>query len=94
MFGVQGIGSCLFEIGGTHIVLKLWDGVSTSPINALYAGYGIGGLLMVQLAKPFIIFNELEDSMLSNNTNSTTISTQIQTPYKMYLIFSRLYSII
>ena len=59
MFLVQGIALAVWDIGGNTITLKTWDGISTSPLNAMHAGYGIGGILAVQISKPFIKFDKM-----------------------------------
>lgn len=34
-FLIQGIATAGYDLGGNHIVLGLWKGISTSPINAM-----------------------------------------------------------
>ena len=74
-FLVQGLATALYDLGGNHIVLKLWDGISSSPINAMHSGYGIGALIAVQLAKPFIKFDPLQsvkDAEKVKNSNQSS----------------------
>lgn len=63
--------------------MKVWEGISTSPLNAMHAGYGIGGILAVQLSKPFIKFNCVP---INGNFSNLSITLKpediiIQTPY-------------
>ena len=37
-FLIQGLATAIWDIGGNHIVLGVWEGVSSSPINAMHAG--------------------------------------------------------
>lgn len=37
-FFAQGAAQAIYDLAGNHIILKLWQGVSTSPINAMHAG--------------------------------------------------------
>jgi fucose permease len=64
------------------MILSLWSGISHSPINLVHAGYGVGAILAVQLAKPFIKFDPMDKykKMETNNiemlrTNETTMKT-------------------
>jgi fucose permease len=64
------------------MILSLWSGISHSPINLMHAGYGVGAILVVQLAKPFIKFDPMDKykKLEANNsemlrTNETTMNT-------------------
>jgi hypothetical protein len=67
-------------LGGNHIVLALWAGITSSPINAMHAGYGIGAIIAVQLSKPFIKFNPF-DELSNSKLKSNDVSLQI--PYSI-----------
>jgi hypothetical protein len=45
---------------GNHLILALWKGISTSPINAMHGGYGVGAVISVLMAANFIKFNPIE----------------------------------
>ena len=94
LFILQGIFSACHDIGGNHIILALWQGISNSPINAMHSGYGIGIILAIQLSKPFIKFDpnqkalNLNESSTSFKNASSASSTEItsemidiKTPY-------------
>jgi FHS family Na+ dependent glucose MFS transporter 1 len=70
-FVFQGLGNALYDVGGNQIILKLWKGISDSPVNAMHAGYGVGALLVVQLVKPFIQFDP--QNYEANNASSNSI---------------------
>lgn len=73
-FFVQGISAGCYDIAGNKIILGLWKGLSNAPINAQHAGYGLGAIIAVQIAKPFIRFNPLE-MQIENSSNFTSILT-------------------
>ena len=73
LFILQGMFCASHDIGGNHIILSLWSGISNSPINAMHAGYGIGMIVAIQLAKPFIKFNPMDEKILNNKNNSNEI---------------------
>lgn len=80
LFFIQGCACAVWDIGGNTITLRTWEGISTSPLNAMHAGYGIGGILAVQISKPFLKFDKT--SISSNSTlpiNPNDI--EIATPY-------------
>jgi fucose permease len=59
-FFIQGVSSAFYDLGGNQMILSLWSGISHSPINLMHAGYGVGAILSVQLAKPFIKFDPMD----------------------------------
>ncbi len=61
-------------------MLALWAGITSSPINAMHAGYGIGAIIAVQLSKPFIKFNPF-DELSNSKLKSNDVSLQI--PYSI-----------
>jgi MFS family permease len=70
------------------MILRLWHGISSSPISGTYGSYGIGAIVAAQLAKPFIKFNPLESHFneTANITgNSTSNSTKIILPEEIQL---------
>ena len=69
-YSSQGLAQSVYETCGNFITLNLWQGLSESPINAVHAGYGIGALLSIQLARPFIHF----DPYKSSHHNATSVS--------------------
>lgn len=84
-FFAQGLAQAIYDLGGNYIILNLWSGINTSPINAMHAGYGIGAIIAIQMSKSYIVFSQYDTLMVksSNSTNlnqvdynSTTIQTQ------------------
>ena len=77
LFLLQGIGFGIFDSGGNQIMLRLWNDISTSPLNAMHAGYGIGAMISIQLLKNFIKFNpnRVQQSP-SSSSSSSSISFQ------------------
>jgi MFS transporter, FHS family, Na+ dependent glucose transporter 1 len=74
MFLIQGVAQAVYDVGGNSIILRLWDGISDSPVNAMHAGYGIGAMLSVSIVLPFIKVsgvNEMLNDTLTNETNQT-----------------------
>ena len=70
-YSFQGLAQSLYETCGNYLTLNLWKGVSESPINAVHAGYGIGALLSIQLARPFIAFKPDNSIFNMNKPNFT-----------------------
>ena len=97
LFLVQGIATASYDLGGNHIVLGLWEGITSSPINAMHAGYGIGAIIAVQISKPFIRFDPLQkyrdeelmksfDSSLNSSSSSETLTStdiKLAVPYSV-----------
>lgn len=75
---MQGISQAIYDVVGNDMILKLWSGISTSPINAMHAGYGIGAILAIIASKNYIVFSDY-DRLLDSKTNSskTIFSTTI-----------------
>lgn len=85
LFLINGFSQAILDVGGNHIILNLWTGISSSPVNAMHAGYGIGAIISVQLLKPYLKFKPDEDD-LNNNTlvNQTMVTSndiKLQKPY-------------
>lgn len=75
-FLLQGIAQAIYDLTGNFIILNLWNGISTSPLNAMHAGYGIGAILAIHIAKPFIAFDPYKNSHLMKTfVNYTTPAT-------------------
>jgi FHS family Na+ dependent glucose MFS transporter 1 len=70
LFFIQGIGIGIYDIGGNQIILRLWSGISNSPVNAMHSGYGIGAIFAVQILKFYIKFDPLMkiDESVQNST--------------------------
>lgn len=80
LFFIQGCGIGMFDIGGNQMILRLWSGISNSPVNAMHAGYGIGAIIAVQILKPYIKFNPLlKASKTLTLKNHTTINETVVT---------------
>ena len=62
---LQGLFNAVLEVSATEITLKLWHGISDSPILGVYSGYGIGSCIGVILMMKFIKFNPNETKLLS-----------------------------
>lgn len=74
MFLIQGMAQAVYDVGGNSIILRLWDGISDSPVNAMHAGYGIGAMISVSIVLPFIKVSGVSESLndtLTNETNKT-----------------------
>ncbi len=86
LFFINGCGAAIFEVGSSQMMLRLWHGISSSPISSTYGSYGIGAIIAAQLAKPFIKFNPIEnvENKTANVTENSTIlpsDIQLQIPY-------------
>lgn len=68
-FFIQGVASSFYDLGGNQMILSLWDGISNSPINLMHAGYGVGAILAVQIAKPFIKFDPMDKYRIEGKGN-------------------------
>lgn len=77
---IQGVATAFYDLGGNVLVLALWKGITTSPINAMHAGYGIGAIVAVQLSKPFIKFNPSDDQ---SNSRLRSQDLALQIPYSV-----------
>lgn len=83
-FLFQGFAQAVYDLGGNHIILNLWSGINTSPINAMHAGYGIGAIVATQLSKPFIKFDpyKINQTQSMNNTLWDSMdSVHLKWPY-------------
>ena len=69
----QGVSQALFDICVSGAILRLWSGISNSPINGAQAGYGVGALIATFLSKPFVKFNPI---IISDKQNSTFVTNQ------------------
>ena len=78
---LQGISQAVVELAGNYIILNLWSDISNSPINAMHSGYGIGAILAIQIARPFISFDpfkhEIDEVQHFNQTNITRIDPKL-----------------
>lgn len=81
----------IWDVGGNHLTFGVWEGISTSPINAMHAGYGVGGILSVQLSKNFIKFNKKGQFNSSSTISKNEIN--IQTPFNVVASIGILMSI-
>lgn len=70
---MQGISQAIYDVVGNDMILKLWSGISTSPINAMHAGYGIGAILAIIASKNYIVFSDY-DRLLSQSDSKTNSS--------------------
>ena len=75
LFCIQGCGIGTYEICGNQIILKLWNGISNSPVNAMHSGYGIGAIAAVQILRSYIKFNPI--LKINENYNNTANTTEI-----------------
>lgn len=74
---IQGCLQSIFDLCSNESVLRLWHGVSNSPVSVSLAGYGIGALASVFIAKPYVKFNPIlnadivinADKIDNNQTN-------------------------
>jgi hypothetical protein len=68
----------ILEVCGIETVLKLWDGISNSPVLAVYSSYGIGSYIGVVLMMKYVKFNP-KDSFFDtlNFTNASGNRTLI-----------------
>lgn len=44
-------------VGGTHLILSMWNEKSSVPLNIVHFGYGIGAILINLIVRPFLIGN-------------------------------------
>jgi hypothetical protein len=101
---MQGCAQGLYDVNGIQIVLRLWNGISNSPISGMQSGYGIGALITVQTLKPFIkynpsrnIENEAEipfNSTLNQNLKLRPYDITLQVPYGISAAFGCLMTIL
>lgn len=68
----QGFAQAVYDLVGNEMILNLWSGISTSPINAMHAGYGIGAILAVQISKSYIVFSVYDSFLAAAKTNTST----------------------
>jgi hypothetical protein len=62
-------------------MLRLWHGISSSPISSLYGAFGIGAIIAAQISRPFIKFSPLANTNLTENSTITASHIQLQIPY-------------
>ncbi len=90
---IQGCATAIFDVGTNQEVLRLWRGISSSPINALHAAYGLGGVIALQLVRPFVKFDpylvQLQNSTsITNYTNViTSADIKLQLPFGLSSAF-------
>ena len=75
LFMIQGFAQAIYDLVGNDMILKLWSGISTSPINAMHSGYGIGAIMAILASKNFIVFSAYDrllttEKISANSTNS------------------------
>lgn len=76
LFLIQGFAQAIHDVGGTALMLRLWSGISNSPVNLLGAGYGTGALIAVLAARNFVKFNPINKNT-TNPVNSNDIRLEI-----------------
>lgn len=74
-FFAQGLAQAMYDMVGNNMILNLWSGISTSPINAMHAGYGIGAILAVQASKNYIVFSVYDSFLASNPALRSNVTT-------------------
>lgn len=74
-FFAQGLAQAMYDMVGNNMILNLWSGISTSPINAMHAGYGIGAILAVQASKNYIVFSVYDSFLASNAALRSNVTT-------------------
>ena len=78
--------------------MRLWSGISNSPLSGAQAGYGVGALLAVFLSKSFVKFNpatmisETNATLANQSTILKSSDITLQIPYSLaglcaFLIF-------
>ena len=82
---VQGLAQAIYETCGNFLTLNIWSNISESPLNVVHAGYGVGALLSIQLARPFIKFTSQQQEF-QNSTITQTID--LTAPYWSCSLFS------
>lgn len=75
-FMAQGFAQAVYDLIGNDMILKLWSGISTSPINAMHAGYGIGAILAILASRNYIVFSSY-DSLIAKTTGANLSTTVI-----------------
>lgn len=99
LFLLQGISQSLSDTCCGESSIRLWNGISDSPITLIQAGYGIGALLIVLISKPYVKFNPLTLSqsvsssqnnssfnMTISNKNAVSSDIKLQIPYSIAAI--------
>ncbi|RNA38239.1 sodium-dependent glucose transporter 1A-like [Brachionus plicatilis] len=94
-FLCQGLAQAVYDLGGNHIILNLWSGINTSPINAMHAGYGIGAIFATQLAKPFIKFDPYKMNKTDVDDSSVSMDAiDLRWPYWISSLIALLVSLL
>ena len=68
---------CLYILGGNALILKLWGKKNSGPpLFSLHFGFGLGGLLAPQIARPFIsdVIQDADDSLYNKDQNISVIN--------------------
>lgn len=84
---LQGAAQASLDVCVNGEALRLWSGISNSPISIILAGYGIGALVVVFIAKPFVKFNPILNA-ISDNNNITNTSSIKQSDIKLHIPFT------
>jgi FHS family Na+ dependent glucose MFS transporter 1 len=92
LFLLHGMSFAIYDVGGNQIILRLWSGISDSPVNAMHAGFGIGAMIILNVVKPFIKFssdirNEQNSSSDTNNSALSPDDIKLQIPYSIAASF-------
>jgi hypothetical protein len=86
---LQGFSTAFLEVCGIETVLRLWDGISNSPVLAVYSGYGIGSCIGVVLMMKYVKFNPKDSYFDTLNFTNTSINrTLIADDIKLQMPFT------
>lgn len=70
---MQGFAQAIYDLVGNDMILKLWSGISASPINAMHSGYGIGAIFAILASKNFIVFSDYDRLLAKANSSNVAI---------------------
>lgn len=70
---MQGFAQAIYDLVGNDMILKLWSGISASPINAMHSGYGIGAIVAILASKNFIVFSDYDLLLAKANSSNVVV---------------------
>ncbi|KAK3106892.1 hypothetical protein FSP39_002137 [Pinctada imbricata] len=68
----QGICEGVINIAGQKLLLEIWMETSASPMHTLHLGFGIGSLVVPQIAEPFLAVPKFPQRTTVNTSFSTS----------------------
>ncbi|KAJ8302070.1 hypothetical protein KUTeg_021057, partial [Tegillarca granosa] len=83
LFTLQGTFEGVINIAGQKLIMVIWKRDAPSPLHVLHLGFGIGSLIVPNIANPFLA---VPAPMLSPSNGSGTVSANISS-YEHRLVF-------